>query len=327
MIFKYLKLHFKSALLFCIFIIIFLLVFYLSDLPVSSVGYAIILCFFIGFIFTVIDFYYFIKKHNQLNKLKDSIMINIGELPEPCNIVEYDYQELIKIIFEDKNSLLSKYDKEKKEMIDYFTLWVHQIKSPIAAMRLLLQIDSSNSNSELEVELFNIEQYVEMVLSFFRLDSDSTDFVFKQYNLNELVKQAIRKYSKQFIRKKINLELSELNTVILTDEKWLVFVIEQILSNSLKYTNKGAISIYLESKKILVIKDTGIGIAAQDLPRVFEKGYTGYNGRSDKKATGIGLYLCYRIIKSLGHSIEIESIVDIGTTLKIDLDLVNILNE
>lgn len=165
-----------------------------------------------------------------------------------------------------------------------------------------------------------------MVLQYLRLDSSSTDFVLKKYRLEDIVKQAVRKYAKIFIRKKISLNLQELDCEVLTDEKWLVFVVEQLLSNALKYTNKGSISIYMEPQggKTLVIEDTGIGIAAEDLPRVFEKGFTGYNGRADKKSTGIGLYLCKRILCKLSHTITIESTVGKGTSVKINLDTVNL---
>jgi signal transduction histidine kinase len=149
----------------------------------------------------------------------------------------------------------------------------------------------------------------------------TSDFVLKRYSLDDMVKQAIRKYAKMFIRKKIKLSFINLNCDVLTDEKWLVFVIEQILSNAIKYSNKGQISIYMDptKEKTLVIEDTGIGIAPEDLPRVFEKGYTGYNGRADKKSTGIGLYLCQQILSKLSHTIKMESQVGKGTKVFIDL--------
>lgn len=171
-------------------------------------------------------------------------------------------------------------------------------------------------------QLLKIEQYVEMVLGYLRIESSSSDFVLQKYLLSDLVKQAIRKYASQFIRKNIKLELREMDCLILTDEKWFVFVIEQLLSNALKYTNQGTISIYLDplQPKILIIEDTGIGIAKEDLPRIFEKGFTGYNGRMDKKATGIGLYLCQKILTKLSHQISITSDIKMGTKVMINLE-------
>ena len=166
----------------------------------------------------------------------------------------------------------------------------------------------------------DVEQYVEMVLGYLRLESPSSDYVIRNYALDDIVRQAVRKYASQFIRRKLRLEYTPLNVSVITDEKWLLFVIEQVLSNALKYTRSGSVSITLEAPKTLCIRDTGIGIAPEDLPRVFEKGYTGSNGRTDKRATGIGLYLCRRILAKLGHSITIVSTPGVGTTVRIGLE-------
>lgn len=143
-----------------------------------------------------------------------------------------------------------------------------------------------------------MEQYVEMVLTYLRMEDMSGDLQFEKVSLDKILKQSVRKYSQMFILQKIRLDYRSVERIVLTDEKWLEFVIEQILSNALKYTkNGGEIRICLEEKRgqeCLVIEDNGIGIQAEDLPRVFEKGFTGYNGRADKKSTGIGLYLCKR---------------------------------
>ena len=153
-----------------------------------------------------------------------------------------------------------------------------------------------------------------------RLDSSSKDYVFKEQELDPIIKEVIRKFAGQFIRKKLRLYYSPLNVKVLTDEKWLAFVLEQVLSNAIKYTPSGSITIELEEPCTLCFRDTGIGIAPEDLPRVFEKSYTGYNGRSDKKASGIGLYLCRQICNNLGHTISVNSSVDSGTVVKIRLD-------
>ncbi len=158
------------------------------------------------------------------------------------------------------------------------------------------------------------------------MESESSDLVIKRHSLDKIVKQAVKKYAKSFIRKKIKLNYDDLNCAVITDEKWLVFVIEQVLSNSLKYTSTGSISIYMDKElsETLVIEDMGIGIQQEDLPRVFEKGFTGYNGHSDKKSTGIGLYLCKMIIKKLSHTINIESTIGKGTKVKIGLDMIDL---
>lgn len=236
------------------------------------------------------------------------------------NQIERDYMDLIQAIFEDKKQYMDKSDGEKAEMLDYYTLWVHQIKTPIAAMRLILQSEETQQYRELQGQLFKIEQYVEMVMAYLRIGSSSTDFLLKEYEMEVMVKQSVRKYAPMFIRKKISVKLGNLKYKVLTDEKWLCFAIEQILANAIKYTNEGYILIDSENETTLVIKDTGIGIAPEDLPRICEKGFTGYNGRIDKRASGIGLYLTKQILTKLGHRISFESEIGKGTTVRIEMD-------
>jgi len=209
---------------------------------------------------------------------------------------------------------------EKKEMEEYYMLWAHQIKTPIAAMNILLQSGELNPR-ELSAELFKIEQYVEMVLGYLRTEQMTSDLTLKKYDLFNMIRQAIRKYSRLFILQKIKLNLEEMDYQVITDEKWLLFAIEQILSNALKYTKEGSISIYMskERKDTLVIEDTGIGISPEDLPRVVEKGFTGYNGRDHKKSTGLGLYLSKEILGKLNHQLKLESKVGVGTKVYIYL--------
>ena len=184
-------------------------------------------------------------------------------------------------------------------------------------MRLTLQGMDTAEARELSEELQRIEQYVEMVLCYLRLDSDSTDYLIRRCDLDEIARQAVRKYSPQFIRRKLRLDYEPLNYSVLTDDKWLLFVIEQVISNALKSTRSGTVRIYLDGED-LCVRDTGIGIAQEDLPRIFEKGYTGCNGRTDKKASGIGLYLCRRICTALGHDIIARS-DESGTEIRIGL--------
>ena len=209
---------------------------------------------------------------------------------------------------------------DRNEYNDYYTTWVHQIKTPIAAMQMLLQKEDTKENRELLAELFRINQYVEMALGYIRLDSDSNDLVIREYDADALVKQAIHKFAPQFIEKKLTLsyDLPE-GLKVKTDEKWFVFVIEQILSNAVKYTKQGGITIKCTDDGKLAISDTGMGISPEDLPRIFEKGYTGFNGRADKKATGLGLYLCKRACDMLGIDIGAESVQGSGSTFYLDL--------
>lgn len=302
-------------------LIIFLAVFTLYSLPLEPVAYAVVLVGVFVAIIGTFHFVIFYRHHLSLVKLKNSIEISDYIFPKTMNLIEKDYQELIIEIDKSRLKIINEKDKSYSDMVDYYTIWAHQIKTPIAAMRLILQSERSEANDELLEQLFKTEQYVEMVLQYLRLENLNNDLLFKRYSLDNIVKQAVRKYSKLFIRKKIRLNYENLNCYVLTDEKWLVFVVEQILSNSLKYTNSGEMAIYMDDNQAdtLVIEDTGIGIEGEDLARVFEKGFTGYNGRADKKSTGIGLYLCRQILSKLSHTIEIESEVGKGTRVKIGL--------
>ena len=320
----YIKQNIKVIFLFIVFALVFGIVFSLYDLEIEAIYYSVMLCSFIGLIYICINFINYYKKHIQLYKLQNEISISLENLPSPKTLMEEDYTNLILTLNKEYKTYISKSDIAKSDMIDYYTMLVHQIKTPISAMKLLIQTSESEISSDLSSELFKIEQYVEMVLSYIRLGSNENDFVIKEYDLDNIVRQAIRKYAPLFIRKKINLDFQPTTYKVLTDEKWLVFVIEQLLSNAIKYTNKGKISIYpLEDKK-LVIEDTGIGISQEDIPRIFDKGFTGYNGRTDKKATGLGLYLCKNILDKLSHKISIESEVGVKTKVILDLSMLNV---
>ena len=203
------------------------------------------------------------------------------------------------------------------DLLDYYTLWVHQIKTPIAASRLLVaEVSDREAKQQLEQEIFKIDSYTNLVLQYLRLESFHDDLVFEKVQVEDLVKEVVRKYALFFIQKGLTVNLHDLDKIIVTDKKWLLVVIEQILSNSLKYTKEGGLEIYMEGQK-LCIKDTGIGIKNSDVLRVFERGFSGYKGRLTQQSSGLGLYLSKKISEELGHQIRIESEVGKGTTVRI----------
>lgn len=314
-IYEYIKKHLLLIITFSAVIIIFAVIFNLYSLPLYPVLYALLLSLILIAVVSAIRFTRFRKKHKLLSLMKNTVDVSIDNLPASDSIIESDYKSLLLVLNNCKNDMQLKYDKQMSDLNDYYTMWAHQIKTPIAAMQLLLQTNDGAIDEELSEQLFKIEQYVDMVMQYLRTESMSDDLMLKEYSLDDIIKTAVRKYKKQFIRKKIVLNYSDVNCKILTDEKWLEFVIEQILSNSLKYTNSGSVSIYMKDNedKTLIIEDTGIGIRDEDLPRVFERGFTGYNGRQDKKSTGIGLYLCKIIMTKLSHKILITSEVEKGS--------------
>lgn len=327
LIFNYLRDNLKIIIFLIILLIIYLIVFFLYDLPLEPILYGMILFLVVCIICGIFDFFYYRKKHLELNIMKKNCIYSIYDLQESKCLIEKDYEDIIKVLFDKVVKVTEKGEMDKKDILDYYTLWVHQIKTPIAAMNILLQREDSEKNLYLTNELFKIEQYVEMALSYIRMGDMSSDLVLKSFYLDDIVRKAVRKYAKLFIGKGIKLEFNELNTTVITDEKWLTFVIEQILSNAIKYTQEGGtISVYMdkEKEKTLIIEDNGIGIKMEDLPRVFEKGFTGVNGRSDKKSTGLGLYLCSNILEKLSHKIVIESEVSKYTKVKIDLKTLNL---
>ena len=317
--------HIKDICLYAGFVGVFVVVFYLYNVKLEAVKYAFLLTFVWVIVYGVAGFIRYYGRHRALVETERKIITELDGLPAPGTLIEEDYQKILGRLYEEKLEIESDSRISRQEMADYYGMWVHQIKTPIAAMRILLQSWEEEGDKEsallrdMKMELFKIEQYVEMVLLYLRMEDMSSDLEFQEYALDDVIRQAVRKYSKMFILKKIRLDFTETGRKVLTDEKWLVFVIEQILSNGLKYTKKGSISIYMEGER-LVIQDTGIGISPEDLPRVFERGFTGYNGRQDKKSTGIGLYLCKSILDRLGHKIEIRSEVGKGTRVYLWLD-------
>lgn len=317
--FEYLLSHKKSITLWAVFSAVFALIFWLYKLPAAAVFYSVLICFFIGTVCIAVDFSGYKEKRRTLKRLLDEITLTVDNLPQPQTAEETDYQNLIKTLFDFKQYLANEMNEKYADMVDYYTLWAHQIKTPIAAMRLTLQSGEMSQSRELSEDLHRIEQYVEMVLCYLRLGSETNDFIIKEYDLDGIIRQAVRKFSSQFIRRKIKLVYEPVGVTVLTDEKWLLFVLEQVLSNALKYTKAGEIEITLEAPKNVCIRDTGIGIAPEDINRIFEKGYTGYNGRTDKKASGIGLYLCRQVCGKLGHTITAKSQVGKGTEIRINL--------
>lgn len=310
-----------------IFLSIFAASFALFRLPLEAVAYPAALCAVIGFGFCVYDFIRVRRKYRLLMELSQLTAGMITSLPEVRSFDDEGYQAIITSLKEEILELESTASAKYRDMTEYYTVWAHQIKTPISAMRLTLQNEDTPMSRKLSTDLFRIEQYVGMVLAFLRLDSPTSDYVFKEYNLDTIIRQAIRNYAPEFIDRKLSLEYEPSDGTVVTDEKWLQFAVEQILSNALKYTREGSIRIYVEKPKTLCIKDTGIGIAPEDLPRIFEKGYTGYNGRRDKRASGLGLYLCKRICDNLGIGISVTSELDKGTTVYINLEQYKLIRE
>lgn len=300
--------------------LLFVLSFALYHLPVAAAGYPAALCLLLLLLLGLRDYLRDIRRHRELNAILRGGEAAMESLPGPESPVERDYQEMVALLRDRLAQERADAERARRESEEYYTAWVHQIKTPIAAMKLSLQRQEGAEGRRLSGQLRRIEQYVEMVLAFLRLDSSSTDYVIRQHRLDDIIRGALRKFSTQFIRRRIALDFTPTQARVVTDEKWLSFVLEQLISNALKYTREGSISVYMEEPKTLCVRDTGMGISPDELPRIFEKGYTGRHGREDKAASGLGLYLCRRICCNLGHSITAESSPGSGTVIRIGLE-------
>lgn len=320
---------------------IHLLYMYLIGARKQDLVYAAVLDAILLLVTVLVGFFRYSSKVKALSNALKRPVEEQAQLPEATDDVEILYQRLL------ENQSIARSESEssaairQSQMRDYYSMWVHQIKTPISAMKLLLEVEReelgqlicddeqsqyllSDNMDSFEDELFRIEEYVSMALQYQRVSSTENDFVLEKVSVDGVIRDAIKKYAKIMIRRHIGINYSGTGQEVYTDGKWLAFMLEQILSNAIKYTPQGFVTIETAEEKdrfFITIKDTGIGIKAEDLPRVFEKGYTGYNGHADKKATGIGLYLCRQMADKLGHTIRMESEIGKGTKVWIGFDL------
>lgn len=318
---EYIRRNLKFGLLFMLYMLVFSVLFSLQNIPLDAILYGIILSTFFVIVILVFRFSKFHLKHQHLLHVSKRATLNIDDLPKPRDLIENDYQTIIKELHQAYQKLDTDSNYRHQNMLDYYSMWVHQIKTPISALYLVIDQQQNEQSLSMKTELFKIEQYVDMVLQYLKLESETSDLRFDTVDLVSMIRASVRKYRMIFIEKGISLHFEEMNRLMITDEKWFCFALEQILSNALKYTHKGSITIKLSETQpdVLLIQDTGIGIHADDLPRIFDKGFTGYNGRLDKKSSGIGLYLVKRALNKLSHDIQVTSEVGKGTTVAIDI--------
>lgn len=340
----------------------------LNGIPAQEIGYGMLLCVFVTVAAAVLGFGRHRESLRQLEEMRQNITVVQSVVKAPEYLYETYYQDSIHVLVKEKDRIQNELTARQQDLTEYYSMWVHQIKTPIAALKILideemsacLEADDTQENDihvikfrQMQNELFRIEQYADMALQYTRLGAETNDFVFEHVMLDEVIRSSIHKYARQFIQKQLRLAYTPCELMAVTDKKWLGFVLDQLLSNAVKYTKQGGVTIRVcggehlyddtageqkedqagqknaraqteASGKIvqrirIIIEDTGIGIRAEDLPRVCEKGYTGYNGHTDKYSTGIGLYLCRSILDKLGHSFQITSEQGRGTRAEIVL--------
>lgn len=302
---------------------VFAWVFALYGIGLEAVWYPLLISALFGAIMLAAGYARSRKRRRSMEQVlsSETLFPDVTDiLPGAGSLAEEDYQALIGKMENAYRAKKGEWDAARRDMADYYATWVHQIKAPIAVMKIILQQEDTPENRELSAELFRVEQYVEMALCYVRLGEGASDLVIQEYDLDQVIRKAVRKYAGQFIRRKIRLIYEGTDVRVLTDEKWLSFIIEQLLSNAVKYTAEGSVTISVDNGKKLSVTDTGIGISPEDMPRIFEKGYTGYNGRLDKKSTGLGLYLCRKAADRLGHVLTAESEPGKGSRFTIDME-------
>ncbi|WP_130859258.1 sensor histidine kinase [Gracilibacillus phocaeensis] len=261
------------------------------------------------------------RKHRLLVNIRQQDWFHVAaENFQKAGLLEQDYQALLNKLGSQMDELRDKHQTQEKEWRDYYALWSHQIKTPLATLNLLSESTEAAVKKEMKEEIFKTQQYLDMMLQYLRLQSIHHDFRFEEISLQALVKQTIKKYATFFIRKDLEVALNHINGMIITDEKWLQFILEQVIFNAIKYTKTGGITVYSPKQQpdVLCIKDTGQGILPEDLPRVFERGYTGFNGRENEASSGLGLYMCKEIANQLGIRLSITSVINEGTEVTID---------
>lgn len=300
---------------------VFALICALTGAPLAGVVYAGVLVLAGGLIALGMDLPRYVRRHRELQGLLDGCLYAATVLPAPHGLLEEDWRALLLCAIDQSAGQADARDRDRREREACVALWAHQIKVPLAAMRMLVQSEPGPTSDRLTAELFKVEQYVEMLLGYQRLTGPTTDFTLRECDVNAVMRASARRFAPLFIEKKLRLNYQETTLRALTDEKWLAFVLEQVLSNAVKYTRRGSVTLRAdEAAHTIIVEDTGIGIAPEDLPRVFDHGYTGLNGRRDKRATGLGLYLSKRVLDQLGHTIAIASEPGRGTRVTIGLE-------
>ena len=296
----------------------------------SNISFVIIfIVFFIWFFplstYILIEYMKYRKYFSNINNILESLdkkYLLPEVLQEPNFMVGENINDILKELSRDMHEQVKHYRNIQEEYREYIEMWVHEIKTPIASSKLLIENNTNEVTRKIDTQMDRIENYVEQVLYYSRSDEVGKDYIIKKVGLSKLVKDVIKRNQRDFISKRISLQLGDLDEIIYSDTKWVEFILNQIIGNAIKYS-KGKddkIEIYLKkisSAVILTIKDHGVGIIERDLNRVFEKGFTGENGRKFGKSTGIGLYLCKKLTDKLGLGLQVQSEENVGTEISI----------
>lgn len=301
--------------------LIFASIFVLGNLPLTLYLYSMELALFFFLIYLSVQYFLYGKRYRAILQVGAAQLTRTEDIAAGTDPADKVYLEKIRQLQQDIRNLTNEHAERQVNQLDYFTLWLHQIKTPLSAISLLNQSSNSAESKNISQEILRLEDYTHMALNYVKLEETGSEMELSDVDLDTVIKKAVKKYSILFIYKGIKLDYQPLGIKVLSDGQWLQTLLEQLLSNSLKYTASGTISIYMDSEKeqTLIIEDTGAGIRPEDLPKIFNKGYSGLNGRLHEKSTGLGLFLSRKICKRLGHDLTIESELGKGTKVAINL--------
>ena len=313
------------ALLVAALLLLFPMTHLLGGGKLRELTYALVLCGVVCLTAFVISLILLRRKLRMLESARRHLPEEPSALPHAAQPAEAAWRELAEAYQTQSRELTGRMQEDARQTADYYTLWLHQIKTPLAALNLLAQSPAEVDKALLRQETLKIEQYAAIALDYQRLNSIHNDLHLTRVPLYTLCCQAARKLRPLFQYGQITLSLSPFDGEVLTDSKWLMVILTQVLTNALKYTPPGGhITVTQKIDGLLTVTDTGIGIRPEDQARVFDRGFTGHIGRGQEKSTGIGLYLCKRICDELGHGIALVSEVGKGTTVTLDLRRVDV---
>ncbi|NFV11698.1 HAMP domain-containing histidine kinase [Clostridium sporogenes] len=279
--------------------------------------------FFPLVLYMALEFLKYKKYYDEINSILEKLdkKYLLPEMIKEANFIQGEkLNSILKEISRDMHENVKYYKDMQEDYREYIETWVHEIKTPIASTKLVIENNRNKVTNKIDFQMDRIEGFVEQVLYYSRSNNVSKDYIIKQINLDLVVRNVIKRNYRDFIHKKIKLDIKDIDEIVHSDGKWVEFIINQIIVNSIKYSNSKdpIISIYSIKKAnsvMLIIEDNGVGIIDKDINRVFEKGFTGENGRKFSKGTGMGLYLCEKLCSKLGLKITIDSEVNKGTKI------------
>jgi len=325
----YLKNHIGTMVAVLVSLLVLALVCWVYNFSLMPVVLSVAILILIGGIAGILGCRNYARKHTFLSQGMDFPQgiaaefcdkdEGLGSVEEKIDLIEKDYRDLVVKLSDEVSKVKEENALSYNAMLDYYTMWVHQIKTPISALSLIIQnMEDQETASRLRSQLIHVENYADMALNYLRLGSESNDLHFAKVKVDDVIRSEIKRAMTMFMTQGLSVDFNPSDLEVSTDKKWLGFIVGQLISNAIKYQKKGTVHFYGDAEnRTITIEDEGIGIAKEDLPRIFEKGYTGYNGHNEKKSTGLGLYLVKKAADMISAEVSFDSEVGKGTKVTI----------